>query len=252
MLYLPGQSYKKGKMATQTYYELLEIMQAEAGPRPRHECPICRLALNGVNRYLQQLSLEQVNEVEMRLRLRLAGGFCNNHAYAWLGLHDALGTAIIYEDILREVGRRLAHGDFLTPSRNRTLGLFGRKPGDGGENVFAPCPLCRHESQLEERIVSDFAEGFGEQAEFRAAYAATQTAGVCLPHFRAILPLVSDAQSGHFSLRQAEKLAATQARLHQIIEKLDASLNPNPAEREIGPEREALSRAIWQIVGLEE
>ncbi len=236
-------------MATQTYYELLEMMQAEAKPRPRHLCPVCRMTLAGIDRYLHQLSLENVNDFETRQQLRQAGGFCNRHAYAWSRLNDALGTAIIYEDMLREAGRRIERGDFAP---RKSSGLFGRRQGNASANLFAPCPVCQYEDATEERIISEFAEGFSTQAEFRATYAAPQTAGICLPHFRWVLGQVSEDQAGHFSVRQREKLASTQAVLRQIIQKMDASANPNSADREIGEEREALTRAIWQMAGLED
>ncbi len=236
-------------MATQTYYELLEMMQAEAKPRPRHICPICRLVVDGVDRYLKLLSLENVNDYETRQQLRQAGGFCNRHAYTWLKLHDALGTAIIYEDMLREVRRRITDGDF---NSRRGSGLFKKLGNNSPENPFAPCPACLQQQKVDERVVSDFAEGYNHKAEFREAYAAHHVTGLCLPHFRRVLIQLNEAQSGQLANEQGEKLAATQATLREIIEKMDASRHPDPADRRIGEEREALGRAIWQIVGLED
>jgi hypothetical protein len=235
-------------MATQTYYELLEMMQAEAGVRARHECSVCRLTLAGVDRYLRLISLENVNDFETRQQLRQAGGFCNRHAYAWAKLYDALGTAIIYEDMLREAGRKIERGDFAP---RKSGGIFGRRSGGPSGNPFGPCPACEYEDKVEERVISEFAEGF-KQAEFRTAYAAPQTAGLCMLHFRCVLSSLDESQVGELTLRQREKLAATQAVLHEIIDKMDASKHPNPADRQIGEEREALTRAIWQMIGLED
>ena len=103
-------------MSTQTYFELLESMEAEAQSRRanlRHVCPICHLTLEAVGRYLDQLSLENVNDIPTRLAFRAAGGFCNRHTYQWAELHDALGTAILYEDLLREANKRIERGEFL-------------------------------------------------------------------------------------------------------------------------------------------
>lgn len=237
-------------MATQTYYELLEMMRHETRTRARHVCPICRLTLDGVDRYLRLLSLENVNDIETRQQLRQAGGFCNRHAYAWLRLNDALGTAIIYEDMLREAGRKLERGDFA-PRKGSSL--FGRRLGGSAPNPFGPCPACEHEDKVEERVIKEFAEGFGTQPEFREAFAKPKAAGVCLPHFRCVLSALNDESlAGQFAARQRDKLAATQATLREIIDKMDASKNPNPADRVIGEEREALTRAIWQMVGLED
>src|SRR5438874_2101710 len=72
----------------------------------RHVCSVCRLTLESVDRLLHLLSLENVNDADTRQELRAAGGFCNRHSYMWSRLHDALGTAIIYEDLLRAASRR--------------------------------------------------------------------------------------------------------------------------------------------------
>ncbi|HEX2915542.1 MAG TPA: DUF6062 family protein [Chloroflexia bacterium] len=245
-------------MPTQTYYELLEMMEAEAHPgrpgRPRHCCPVCRLTLAEVDRFLHLLSLENVNDVDTRLQLRQAGGFCNRHSYQWASLHDALGTAIIYDDLLRDAAKRIEKGDF-TPRRG---GLFGRGTV-APEEPYAACPICLHQETSETRIVDDFADGYSKENRFRQAYAAPGVAGVCLRHFRRIVLDLEGSYVAEFSARQLEKFAATQERLRLIIDKMDAgrkleaaSAEEKAAARAIGEEREALTRAIWQMAGLED
>ncbi len=243
-------------MPTQTYFELLEMMQAEAAKHRRsgHVCPICRMTLDAVDRLLHLLSLENVNDIETRQELRQSGGFCNRHSYQWAKLHDALGTAIIYEDLLREAERRIERGDFTPPKR---AGLFGRSVTPA--NPFQPCPLCEQQKEVETRIIADFAEGFATEGRFRQAYAAPLVAGLCLEHFRQSALKLEGPPLEELSRHQRAKLAATQAVLHQIIDKMDAgrklegmSEEEKAAHRAIGEEREALTRAIWQMVGLED
>lgn len=235
---------------------MLEMLEAEAHPgrpgRPRHLCPVCRLTLQGVDRFMHLISLENVTDVDTRLKLRAAGGFCNRHSYQWATLHDALGTAIIYEDLLREASKRIEKGDFLS----RRSGFFGRSAAP--ENLFSPCPVCQYQEEIENRVANDFAEGFAEQPRFRQAYAAHQVAGLCLPHYRRVVSRL-DGASEEFSNLQREKFSATQAQLRQIMDKMDAGrkLQENTEEekqqaRSIGDEREALARAIWQMAGLED
>ncbi len=240
-------------MPTQTYFELLEMLEAEQNShRSAHLCPVCRLTLQAVDRLLHQLSLEQVNDIETRRVLRAAGGFCNRHAYMWAALHDALGTAIIFEDLLRDTGRRIQQGDFLP----RRSGLFGRPlpPGDNS----APCPLCLSQQAVEERIAGEFAAGFDSQPRFRQAYAALAVSGLCLPHFRAAAARLEGGSGEELGMQHRTKLAATQAQLREIIEKMDAGRklevsteHEKAAARAIGEERLALVRAVWQMVGLE-
>ncbi len=245
-------------MPTQTYFEMLEMLQAEAHPgkpgRPRHLCPVCRLTLQGVDRFLHLISLENVTDVDTRLQLRQAGGFCNRHSYQWAGLHDALGTAIIYEDLLREVSKRIEKGEFLA----RRSGFFGRS-STAPDSPFSPCPVCLYQEEIENRVANDFAEGFDEQANFRQAYAAHQVAGLCLSHYRRVVGHLEGPVAEEFSTRQREKFSATQVQLHQIIDKMDAGRKSEHSSEEekqlartIGDEREALTRAIWQMAGLED
>jgi hypothetical protein len=244
-------------MPTQTYYEMLEMLEAEVHPgrpgRPRHLCPVCRLTLQGVDRFLRLISLENVTDVDIRLQLRQSGGFCNRHSYQWANLHDALGTAIIYEDLLREAAKRIEKGEFLARRSN----FFGR--ASAPDNPFSPCPVCLHQEEIESRVAEDFAEGFGEQARFRQAYAAPQAAGLCLPHFRRAVSRLDGKMAEEFSARQREKFSATQAQLSMVIDKMDAGRKLQQASeaekqlaRSIGEEREALTRAIWQMAGLED
>lgn len=241
-------------MPTQTYFELLEMMEAEAAKtrRAEHVCPVCRLTLKAVDGLLHLLSLENVNDVDTRLELRAAGGFCNRHAFQWAGLHDALGTAIIYEDLLREAGRRVERGDLIS----RRSGLFGRSSPP--PNPFTSCPLCNQQKEIETRIAADFAEGFAGQARFRQAYSAPAVAGLCLEHYRQSAEQLEGQWLTELATQQQAKFAATQALLRIIIEKMDAAVkmeNISPEEkaslRQIGHEREALTRAIWQMAGLE-
>ncbi len=241
-------------MPTQTYFEMLEMLQAEEtkAERVKHLCSVCLLSLDGVDKLLHLLSLENVNDVDTRLELRRTGGFCNRHAYQWASLHDALGTAIIYEDLLREAGKRIERGELLT----RRGGRFGRAGLPA--NPFEPCPMCARQREIESRIIADFAEGFATESRFREAYAAPQAAGLCLSHYCQAANRLDGPPLAELTRLQQTKFEATQNLLRQIIEKMDAarSLGDVSAEereklRAIGDEREALTRAVWQMVGLE-
>ena len=56
------------------YFELLDAC-AETG------CPICRLSLESVQRHLDGALYEFVNDIEARAVLRVARGYCNDHAW---------------------------------------------------------------------------------------------------------------------------------------------------------------------------
>src|SRR5579859_5221568 len=71
-------------------------------------CPVCRLALRSVGRWLASVAYDQVNDIELRGELRAARGFCNVHAHRWLReIRSVLGTAIVYQDLLKAGLREL-------------------------------------------------------------------------------------------------------------------------------------------------
>src|SRR6478672_9860944 len=84
-----------------TAFEVRDAL-AQAG------CPVCRLALRSVGRWLASVAYDQINDIDLRHELRAARGFCNAHAHRWLTeVHSVLGTAIVYEDLLTSALREL-------------------------------------------------------------------------------------------------------------------------------------------------
>jgi len=74
-------------------------------------CPVCRCLLADSRQYLEALLYEQVNDPDVRRRLRAAWGFCGWHTWM-LGdiAGSAFGSAIICDDILRVASRRFERG----------------------------------------------------------------------------------------------------------------------------------------------
>src|SRR5207302_963646 len=66
-----------------------------------------RLATRSVSRYLDILSYENVNDVDLRATIREGIGLCNRHAWQFIdGTRTPLGTAIIYRDLIRTLQHR--------------------------------------------------------------------------------------------------------------------------------------------------
>ena len=182
-------------------------------PSTRPGCRRCELELTTVRRYLDGLSYENVNDLEVRATLRAARGFCAHHAWQFLDItHDSLGAAIIYRDVLgavlEELGQ-LAGGDphpriprrFLHESLplDRTVGQAVRRL-----QPRTLCPACRALGiSLAER-------GHG-------------TAYLCLPHLRAVVT------SG--SLGGAD-LSATWAAMLRRLRRLCSGGKPDAGRRQ--------------------
>ena len=83
------------------FHRLIEAC-GEAG------CPACRCLDADTHRYLTAFLYEHVTDPVSRSRLRASWGLCNWHAWMLRETADpAFGSAILCEDLLRVLGRRL-------------------------------------------------------------------------------------------------------------------------------------------------
>ena len=221
-------------------------------------CPICRLTLQTVERYLESTSYEDVTDPAVRAELRAAQGWCPVHAQRWLAQLDSLGTAILYKDILDTARRTLleAAGGPGEPEAapallDRLRGWVGNnppaRPGSQIARALAPageCPACRIMQTAERRYLSAFTTACGSTA-FQAAYQDHPT-GICLPHLRAVLRGLADpAPVAALVAAQAAILARTSAALAEVIRKNDSRFRQEAR----GDEFQAPPRAVEQAAG---
>jgi len=173
-------------------------------------CAVCRFVAGALRHQIDILFYESVNDVQTRDRIRRAGGVCRYHAELVAEQADALGTAIIMQDLLNNEWRALEAGTFDHPGG--PSGRFGWLL-DGGRQPAkrTPCPLCEAEGELDQRTVDSLLEALGN-AEFAAAFAGA--AGLCVPHFHLAFERCKDeAQWRAVLTRQREAL-------HQLAEEL--------------------------------
>ncbi|MGQ9683607.1 MAG: DUF6062 family protein [Anaerolineae bacterium] len=160
------------------YFELRTALEQEG-------CPICRLGLRAVDRYFDALTYEGVNDPIARAELRAARGFCYPHAWQFaIEVHDGLGTALIYRDILIHVLRTANRLGAVTGSR-QPQDERARRPVQLGPS--APCPACRTLERASHRYLDTLLIHLGE-AEMQSAFLAGP--GLCRPHLSAALSLV--------------------------------------------------------------
>ena len=221
-------------------------------------CPICRLTRQAVEHYLDAMSYENVNDVALRAQLRAAQGWCAVHARLWLDQRDALGTAIIYKDVLDNARRTLLQAAGVAPEGQEPEDLFGRLRGlvggGGGVRPGAPiaqalepatgCPACEVANTAERGFCGAFTGGLAYPA-FLAAYR-QHAGGICLPHLRTVLRLVPEPGQVQALVQiQTEHLARTSAALAEVIRKHDARFRQEPR----GAEFEAPAQAVEQAAG---
>jgi hypothetical protein len=215
---------------------LFDLQDAFAEPG----CPVCRLTLTAVSRYIATVDYELANDPEYRERILPAWGFCSLHAHQWLREGHILGVALVYGHVLHNV--RPVIND--AGSRATWRPLRSRR-----ENRLRPtdrCRICTHRDEVERSIVVTLGEGLaGSDAEFSTAFARSD--GLCLSHLRLALDILSDAAVSaklrEATLNHQERLAG---HLREIVRKHDYRFREEPS----GEERGAAVRVVEHVVGL--
>jgi hypothetical protein len=84
-------------------------------------CPICRASVRAAAKYLESFLWENVNDFGVRDVLRKDHGFCREHTLALLQVaaarSEALGVAILYEDLLERIELELESAKPLRRAR---------------------------------------------------------------------------------------------------------------------------------------
>jgi len=131
-------------------------------------CPLCFLKDYFGMETLRALLEESLNDPAARGDLLKSGGFCPRHAGRALDRGDALGAAVLYEDLLAR--------------RVQDLRRSGRPARSAPARE---CPVCLQEHQVENLYASRFMHWWAGAEGFPAAYLAK--GGLCLPHVALIL-----------------------------------------------------------------
>jgi hypothetical protein len=223
---------------TPVYFDLLKACH-EPG------CLICRLSQRAVQSYVDGVLYESVNDPDVQAQIVAARGYCNQHA--WLlpeGQGRSLGVAIlqraVLKDILAEIGgRRRSLGRAvrrLTKSNRPESFLAALKPR-------RECPVCQQQASIEQMALSELLKQLNDP-ELLEAF--RQSAGLCVPHFRAALQLISDDAA------EQTLLALQGAHLKRLHEQLSEFIRKNDyrfAREGYGVEGDSWLRAIGMVSG---
>jgi hypothetical protein len=233
------------------YYELLDACK-----HPGKGCPVCRLALGGVARYLDSIQYEFVNDPPTRAGLVAAGGYCNDHAWQLREMHAALGIAIMYRDVLRAARQTIA-GQSTTEGYQ----LFGERPGTGGllgrvaamvgsereaTDIADPhlyCPACEDREGIERRYLGVLLDHLIEE---ETAQALGQAGGLCLVHLDQAARVTRDwASLKRLGAVQIPLLQQLEDELTEFARKRDYRFHDEP----YGSEKDSWIRAIEMVAG---
>ena len=238
---------KAPRLADNTAYDLWTALHEG------ESCAVCRVTGRMVALYLDRLSDEAVNDVDLRARLRAAGGFCAPHGQQWLGLNDVLGTALIYNDVLSTALEVIQSGGAGGPADEggmlgKLRGMLGSGAANGPGSVLAdaleptaPCPVCAYTLEAEAQAVGSFARAADHHAEFRTAFAA-HPVGLCMPHFRSVLRQATK-HAAQLAEAHAHRLARGTADLTEVIRKADYRYRDEPRGEEFAAPRRSVEQA---------
>jgi len=224
-------------------------------------CPVCRLVNQAVDRYLNNLFYENVNDGDLRAQLRSSLGFCHEHAWLALkpGIGDALGVAIIYHDVLTNILRKFPEAETASPDQGWLSSLLGQMPRQVSEqskeivNALTSkeaCPACQKRDQATELYLSELFKGLQNEQMLKAL---NDSDGLCLPHLRQAFK--EHAQDGEafsalFAISQ-KKLAALDNELAEIIRKSDYRFRDEGFSEEGNAWRRVIRVSVGEKRGIE-
>ncbi|NPV48958.1 MAG: hypothetical protein HPY69_18610 [Armatimonadetes bacterium] len=180
---------------------------------PRPGCPVCRLADRAEHRFLEVLFYEHINDGHVRARLRETGGFCRRHTQAILEAGDALGSSLLFGDLLR-----------------------------GGKQPPGPCPACQAGAEAARRAERCLLQHFLEP-DVAAAYRAG--GGLCRRH-------LDEAMRSHRSAASQQLLEVEEQRTRQLAAECAefvAKTDYRRAGEPLGREGTAWRRAARKLGG---
>ena len=236
------------------YYELLDAC-AKGG------CPVCTLTLAAVTSYLQAITYEHVNDPEFRDAIVAARGYCNTHSWRLRELRVALGTALMYRDVIRDAAAELARpatggrpdlfgagqGQGHGSVRDRLAALTGRGASDRGDGrIVDPhraCPACQERDRYELLYLEALLDHMQDERMVRAF---SDAGGLCMVHL--------DRLSGTTRRSAAlERLMALQRecllRLHDELTEFIRKNDYRFSSEGMGTERDSWVRAVEIVAG---
>lgn len=223
---------------TRTAYELRGLLQ-----RHPDGCVMCRFAYAGVRARIDAMFYEQVTDRDVRSAIRASRGFCPRHSRMVSEYGDALGAALIMQDVLINELRDIEDGKYAP---TRAGGPFSRFL-ESKSATPALCPLCAAQDELDRVGTSALMEGLADgelDGPFRAS------AGLCLPHLRLGQSHVTDETAWTIVLdTERQRLQSLADTLGSLARKSDYRFR----DEEVSPE-EATSwrRALALTSGMEE
>jgi len=166
-------------MSSFSYYDLLEMFSQPG-------CALCRILQRDAHRLLDAILYERVTNPPTQQTFRASRGLCGEHGWQLTQFSNALGTAILYEQVVHEV-LTILEDQTATGMGQGIRRMFTPNPNVVLADALEPtvvCPVCVNLDDAESRYVRMLSEHLEDEG-FMTAY--HESEGLCLGHFRQLL-----------------------------------------------------------------
>ncbi|MGQ9568349.1 MAG: DUF6062 family protein [Anaerolineae bacterium] len=206
-------------------------------------CALCRLEARTADQVVEAILWEQVNDPGLRRRVRLARGFCHEHAWLLVRQGASLGVAILLRDVFQDLLDETEAPPFRPPAplslRRAREALDRSLPSQATADLVArlephgPCPVCRQVEAMEGVYLQTLAEDLLGEDGLLEDFQASD--GLCLPHFRRALASVREREAFEALLSAQRRIWQDLAdRLTESIRKSDYRFREEPPGEEAG------------------
>ena len=196
-------------------------------------CPICTLIQRAGARYIEGTFNESMLDPGIRQKLMDSLGFCFEHTWQSINLKmsDALGHAILYQDLIKFVINKVQENEKKAGSHLASA-----------LDAVAACPACRIEQITLERVLETMAVALRDP-DFVAEYKLSN--GLCIPHLKQILPVLDGKRQAAVLGHQRARMETLKDELAEFIRKCDYRFR----DEVIGKEGDSYKRAADMITG---
>lgn len=221
---------KKSPEKHMPYFAVLEALATARG------CPLCSLERTTLQRHIDSLLYEKVNDPLVRRQWAASRGYCHRHANMLAERDGAFGMAILYHGLVEAFREALDSSVFRrVPSR--------RAKAWNVWETHADCPACRVQAESRARRIEVLLAGL-DNPEMREAL--EKSAGFCVPHFLAVIRQ-SRSREQMASIIEAHR--GKYAELACDLAEFQRKHNYRHAHEKMGKEADSWNRAIRMIVG---
>lgn len=225
-----------------SYFDLVESF-------PKRGCVVCNLLLRDVERLLDSILYEYVNDPETQKTFRASRGLCNQHGWQMAKFGNVLSIAVLYEASVDEVlsilhqtapDGNLQHGlaRLLVPQDSNAALVEALEPA-------RPCIVCKMESASEAQYIRILSEHLADD-KLQGAYRASD--GLCLEHFKQALRQTHDVKRSQLLVEiQTNIWDRLRDELREFMRKYDYK----HADEKMGAEGDSWRRAVARLGGEE-